>query len=243
MRRALLLLSIGLILLASPASGASFTERIDAIPDIGQTDPKCHFPSGGVHYCGPCAISNSLVWLGEHGYERLLPKAGDRICTQVELVNTLASRKYMDTTLEGGTSPAGVLTGIAKYLGNSGYEYRRLLYQGWRKVPAKFDTGVCSPRIEWIKSGLSGESAVWLNIGWYRYSPARKEYTRVGGHWVTLVGYGVDEAGKDDPDVIIIHDPGFVDGNGFFNDYVRVESIEGGTLVGGSGARCSASGS
>lgn len=231
------------VFLVHPAYGTSFTERLNAIPDLVQTDPNAGFPYGGVHYCGPCAISNSLVWLGENGYEKLLPRAEGRLGIQVELTNMLASRKYMDTTLEWGTSPAAVLQGIAKYLKDCGYEYRQLSYQGWRRVPNRFNTGVRTPQPEWIKSGLQGDSAVWLNVGWYKFSREKKRYTRVGGHWVTLVGFGVDENGQEDPNIVIIHDPGANTPDcRFSNDYVRLRDIDGGTLIGGSGLTHSAAG-
>ena len=231
------------VLLLRPAYGTSFTDRLDSIPDIVQTDPKAHFPYGGVHYCAPCAISNSLVWLGENGYAKLLPKGDGRMRIQVELAKLLASRKYMDTTLEWGTSPAAVLQGISKYLKDCGYEYKQLSYQGWRRVPGKFNTGVSDPDPEWIKSGLKGDSAVWLNVGWYKFNPGKKEYVRMGGHWVTLVGFGADENGMEDPDVVIIHDPGAnTHGCQLCNDYIRLQSIESGSLIGGTGTKYNAAG-
>lgn len=235
MRRTLLLALAGFVLLAPPVYGTSFTDRMDSIPDITQTDPKADFPYGGVHYCGPCAISNSLVWLGENGYEKLLPKAADRMRMQVALVNIIASPKYMDTTLEWGTSPAGVLQGIDKYLEDCGYRNRRLSYQGYRKVPAKFANGTTMPQLDWVKAGLSGDSAVWLNVGWYRYSARKGEYVRLGGHWVTMVGFGKDENGQADPNVLIVHDPGAPSGENP-NGYIRVMNLEAGRkLVTGSG--------
>jgi hypothetical protein len=243
MRRILIAVLAICAVLVHPAYGTSFTDRLNAIPDLVQTDPKAHFPYGGVHYCGPCAISNSLVWLGENGYEKLLPRAKGRMGIQVELANRLASRKYMDTTLEWGTSPFDILQGIAKYLKDCGYEYRQLAYQGWRRVPNRFNTGIKTPQPEWIKSGLQGDSAVWLNVGWYKFSPQKDEYVRVGGHWVTLAGFGVDENGKEDPSVVIIHDPGAdTPGCRFSNDYVRLQNIDSGTLIGGSGTKQSAAG-
>jgi hypothetical protein len=228
----------------SPAYGTPFTDRLNSTPDIVQTDPHARFPYGGIHYCGPCAISNSLVWLGENGYEKLLPEGEERMGRQVELVNLLASGKYMDTTLEWGTSPAAVLQGISKYLRDCGYQYEQLSYQGWRKVPRMFNTGIRTPQPEWIKSGLiQGDSAVWLNVGWYKFNKDKKEYVRTGGHWVTLVGFGVDENGKEDPGVVIIHDPGANTPEcRFSNDYVRLKIIDSGTLIGGSGTAYSAAG-
>ena len=38
------------------------------IPDLTQTDPRGNFPAGGVTYCGPVAVSNSLWALFGKGY-------------------------------------------------------------------------------------------------------------------------------------------------------------------------------
>jgi len=224
------------------AYGAPFTERLNTIPDLIQTDPRAGFPYGGVHYCGPCAITNSLVWLGENGYERLLPSEGSGLQMQSSLATILASKKYMDTTYEWGTSPASVLNGIAKYLRDCGYEYKQLSYQGWRKVSGKYNTGVGVPELGWVKSGLHGDSAVWLNVGWYKFSRVRNEYRRVGGHWVTLAGFGADESGQEDPNILIIHDPGVTPGCSISNSYVRMVKIQNGTISGAEGKVYNAAG-
>ncbi len=231
------------ILLPIFAHAKPFTDWIYSIPDMTQTDPKACFPYGGVHYCGPCAISNSLIWLGENGYGKLLPeKEGDRLHVQAELTNVIASKKYMDTTLESGTSPWGILQGVSRYLHDCGYEYSELSYEGWRAVPSQFNTGLKRPQLDWIEAGLKENSAVWLNIGWYMYSPETREYTRVGGHWVTLAGFGVDKNGKEDSSILIIHDPGSRSGYKFSNDFAKVVRIGSGRLVGGAGKSHDAAG-
>lgn len=242
MRKISILILMIPFFLASSAGAAPCTERLGCIPDLTQTDPQARFPYQGVHYCGPCAVSNSIMWLGENGYEKLLPKAREKLQVQADLTRLLASRKYMDTTLEWGTSPADILKGISRYLRDCGYEYADLSYQGWRKIPRRFNTGETRPRLEWIQSGFLGDSAVWLNVGWYVFSPKKNRYMRVGGHWVTLVGFGVDENGRENPDVLIIHDPATLQKHTSGNDYVRLEKIGGGTLVTGSGKMYGATG-
>ncbi|MEM5785870.1 MAG: hypothetical protein AAGU11_01050 [Syntrophobacteraceae bacterium] len=231
------------LLFTVPALGAPFIERLDAIPDITQTDPKARFPHGGVHLCGPCAVSNSLMWLGENGYEKLVPRSDYRYSAQVDLVNLLASDRYMGTTLEMGTSPAAILYGIEKYVRDCGYVINDLSYEGWRKVPERFHTGVKNPRPDWIRSGfLPAGSAMFLNFGWYRFYPERNEYKRVSGHWVTLAGFGIDRHGNEAPGVLIVHDPGNRPGSEFSNEFVRLEKIRSGTLIAGSGAAHDAAG-
>jgi hypothetical protein len=220
--------------LATPVFAEVCTDRINAIPDLSQTDPSAHFPYGGIHYCGPAAVSNSLMWLANNGYEKLLPKNAPRKSAQVQMICVLAE-KYMETNLDEGTPPAALLEGVAKYIQDSGYRYERLEFEGWRKHPQQFSTGVRVPNLDWIKTGLSGDSAVWLNIGWYEYRRRTAEYKRMGGHWVTLAGFGVDQNGREDPNVLVIHDPSPKTGRTPPNKYLRLEPLTGGRIVSRTG--------
>ena len=143
----------------------------------------------------------------------------------------LGSKKYMNTNLKTGTGAGGLLEGLARYVQDKGYEYRYLKFQGWREHSGRFTLGKAIPELEWIKSGINGNSAVWLNVGWYKYNSSSDEYARTGGHWVTLVGYGVDEKGKRDPAVLIIHDPAPRCGKDQ-HEYVRMKLIGSGRLTG-----------
>jgi hypothetical protein len=210
-----------------------FSGKMDSIPDLGQTDPTVSFPHGGIHLCGPVAVSNSLMWLARQGYRRLLPNIEEPKACQAALTMRISSEEYMDTTLEYGTSPSAVLVGLSRYIKDCGYEYRRLEYQGCRKHPREFSTGVSVPELSWIKKGLLGDSAVFLNIGWYEHPDQINSYRRIGGHWVTLVGFGFDETGKTDPDILIVHDPASKTGNA--NEFVRFERISEGRLSGVNG--------
>jgi hypothetical protein len=91
------------------------------------------------------------------------------------------------------------------------------------------------PDLDWIKKGLLGDSAVFLNIGWYEHPDQIDSYRRIGGHWVTLVGFGIDENGKPDPDILIVHDPASKAGSTPVNEFVRVERIPEGRLSGVNG--------
>lgn len=209
-----------------------FIEKMDEIPDITQTDPAARFPHGGGHFCGPAAASNSLAWLADQGYRKLVQDVDGRSMSQAELAKLIGSREYMDTTLDNGTSPGDILIGFDKYIRDCGFRYRRLEYQGWRRHPREFSTGVSVPDLNWIKKGLLGDSGVLLNVGWYTYDPQADRYRRLSGHWVTLVGYGVDEHGRHDPNVIVIHDPAPRTGMNFGNEFVRLERIRRGAISG-----------
>ncbi|MPY26585.1 hypothetical protein [Shewanella sp. YLB-07] len=130
----------------------------------------------------------------------------------------------MNTHLKNGTGTSGFLKGIDKISRELFGHYSKLEYQGWRKHPPSFSTGVTIPRLEWIKDSIGRESAVWLNIGWYKYDKDSMSYIRKGGHWVTVVGYN---HGK-----LIIHDPAPRAGQDFSNEYVSVHHLVKGRLIG-----------
>jgi len=209
-----------------------YTEKIYSIPDLTQTDKRADFPGGGTQYCCLVAIANSLMWMDSNGFPDLVQNSGDLFHDEVELVKLLGSKAYMDTSLEYGTGTTKLIRGIKKYLQERGYETKRLEYQGWRKHPPEMRSRFPVPRLSWIKQSILGKGAVWLNVGWYEYNRSRDEYTRIAGHWVTLVGYGKDENGRLDPTILILHDPSPRAGKSFRNEYASVSRILRGKLVG-----------
>ena len=208
-----------------------YTEKVDSTPDMTQTDPAAKLPNGGRSHCGPVAVSNSLMWLAGNGFEDLSPDLQEPRKAHFEIARSLGSKKYMNTNLKTGTGAGGVLEGLARYIEDKGYEYRYLKFQGWRKHPERYGLGERIADLNWLKSGIKGNSAAWLNVGWYKHNPWTNEYARIGGHWVTLVGYGVDEKGRADGDILIIHDPAPRCGKSP-HEYVRMELISNGRLTG-----------
>ena len=185
---------------------------INEIPDFTQTDIRGKDSGNGQQYCAPVAVSNSLMWLSKKS-------AG-----QLQLIKKLASKKYMNTSLINGTGVTGVLNGVNKIAVEIFGRYSKLEYQGWRKHPEKYSRGVKIPEIGWLAKGISRKSAVWLNVGWYRFSKKENEYKRIGGHWVTLVGI------KNN--ILIIHDPALMAGRLFSNEFVQITKVLDGTLRG-----------
>jgi hypothetical protein len=206
--------------------------KMSSLPDYLQTDPAYGgLPENGRMYCGPVAVANSIMWLDEHGYDRLVPDTADRKKDQFELISLLGSSVYMDTAPESGTSLGGFLNGVHRYVLDRGYPHAQLAYQGWRDHGTAFGTGVVVPDLTWTKAGIRGTASAWLNIGWYTYDPESDEYTRRDGHWVTLAGYGQDDR-LENPTYLVIHDPAWGTGTSIRNHYLLLERIEGGTLVG-----------
>jgi len=230
-----------LFLLAMPALAtdtipAPVIDKVRDTPDLMQSLPAAGLPDGGVAHCGPVAVSNSLVWLARHGYPRLAPAADLTPVNQGALARLLGERSYMHTTYQDGTSVDGVLYGVARYLTDHAQRFEYLGYQGWDTSSSPYDTGIKVPDLAWIKSGLRGKSAVWLKIGWYRQT-APSEWQKFAGHWVTLVGHGVDERGHAAADMLIVHDPAPRSGERLSSDYVQVIPLEAGTLRSSSGSR------
>lgn len=190
-------------------------------PDFLQTDREAGFAKSGSQFCAPTAVSNSLMWLAENGYDDLRP-AGSAKRAQIAMIRKLSNS--MKTSPVTGTDPAQLLAGVAAYVEESGYTIGELSYEGWRAVPEE-QAASDVPSLEDIMATVANErGAAWLNVGWYRYDEEREEYARKGGHWVTVVGYDGDE--------LLIHDPSPSAGTGFRTQSISLEALTGGTLTG-----------
>lgn len=204
---------------ASPAVMAS------RFPDLTQTDPKGGFARDGKSFCGPVAVSNSLVGL-----------FGDRLhrsrMSQYDLVNRLAAPDYMATHEVEGTGINGLLRGVRRCLDDWGINDYALEYQGWRPHRAEFATGVAEPAPEWIAGILEDGGAVWLNVGWYRTAGAGNGgYERIGGHWVTAIRLRMPPD-PNTPPIVAVHDPAPRAGTVPSREEVELIPLEPGTLTG-----------
>jgi len=206
----LLLLLLAIIPSHSLADGN--TAYINEIPDFTQSRITGWQHGHGSEYCAPVAVSNSLTWMTNYRRE------------QADLSKLLASSKYMNTDVWKGTRTTDFLTGVHAIAMDLFGGYSSLEYQGWKKHPVQYSTGTGVPDIRWITDGIGKDSAVWLNVGWYQYDWQNDIYHRVGGHWVTLVGY--------DTSILVIHDPAPRAGQSFANEYVHTSRIGSGTLAG-----------
>lgn len=184
------------------------------IPDLLQTLNAAGFAGDGQQFCGPVAVSNSLVWLEGNKDESY----------QIDLVHKLSSPTYMNTSTINGTDIFGVTQGVHKYAMERWGKYKTLEYSGWSKSPAQFRSNLKKPTLDWMTSTLHRKGAVWLNIGWYNQEGIN--YRRAGGHWVTLVGY---EQGK-----LVIHDPAPRSGKIFSNQFISLSPLSGGQLIRGT---------
>ena len=200
------------LLLPLTASGES--RFLDDVPDFTQTNVKGESFGNGQQFCAPAAVSNSLVWLDA------------RKVDQKSLVTLLASTGYMDTDLKIGTGTSELLYGVDRYVNERLGGYKTLEYQGWRKHPERYSGDSSVPTLSFMKRGVGGGAAAWINIGWYRVNRFTKEYERIGGHWVTLVGYDFDAQ------QLIINDPAPRAGQNKSSNRVTYRELTGGTLTG-----------
>jgi hypothetical protein len=211
----------GVAVLAQPSQ---YLDKVQSTPRFLQTDGDAGFENSGDEYCAPTAISNSLMWLANHGYRSLKPSASSDKAAQIRMIKLLAGPDLMKTNPEKGTDVAEVIRGVRRYVEDAGYEIERLKYSGWRPA-TKTDVAGKHPDLNAVRKAIaSPHGAAWLNVGWYKYDSDSGDYIRSGGHWVTVVGY--------DGDALLIHDPSPRAGTGFSTQRITFESIDEGRLTG-----------
>lgn len=214
------------------AAPSVFLDRIQAVGDMTQTDRSAKMPGEGKTCCGPVSAANSLAWLAEYGYPDLAPDQSNRTLAIAALARTLSGPTYMRTHMKIGTGAVGVIRGVRKLLAERKCTIKRLEYQGWRGHPKESRTGVAVPQLAWLKKALLGNSGVWLNVGWYTHDESTGDYKRIGGHWVTLVGYRVELRKTGEATVLVLHDPSPKAGTKFANEYALATPLTAGKLTG-----------
>lgn len=191
------------VILAKPVS---FVEKADEISNICQSCYPKIVRWGGKPHCAPAAFSNSLVWLSTHGYPALQPYHDSAAeVAQARLVDHLG--EVMGTSEKAGTSPSKALAGLKRYMEMKQVPYIRIASTGWRTVPDFVKNDGPLANLDWIKEGILAKGSVWILIGWCRYNPNKDNCEIYDGHWMTVVGYGKDRSGHEDPSILIVHDP------------------------------------
>ncbi len=184
------------------------TSRLDRMPDFSQTDRRLGLPNGGSKYCVPVATANVLVWLAEQrGYKKLLPIRGLSTIEKVASVATeLGSSRLMSTAPKGGTNLQKFVNGLSSFIKQSGYNASIETYGPWRyRNVARSNIG--APDMHEIRSEFAQGAGVWISVGFFREGNRSSDLRQIGGHMTTMAGFGVNERGATDRDVIILHDP------------------------------------
>ncbi|MEM8892724.1 MAG: hypothetical protein AAGD28_32385, partial [Bacteroidota bacterium] len=162
-------------------------------------------------FCGPTAVSNGVMYWVKNGYSTLDPKD-----SQVEMVKVLGSESYMNS-FNGGTNLYNLSKGLHKYLKENGAQLKKAYIQHIGKPNRSDDIkddlsyvdlklSQKSIRLDYFKKGLINPKSTHILL-WGRYEKDGKALLRTGGHYVTLVGYGIDDKGKLDKNLLIIHNP------------------------------------
>ena len=207
---------------ASAPKAQPTATKDDATPDFCQTDKEGEFDNGGRVFCGPVAISNSLMCLAETGYPQLISKSDTPKKSQIELIRTLASPDYMHTH-GTGTNTLRLMRGANKYITEHGYTCSQLEYRGWRKVNKELKPSEELPTIDWMAAALTQTAgSACVNIGWYTYDEPTNTYIRRGGHWMT----GTAAYSKDKLAYVTLLDPASRSGLGKVVHQARVEQLK-----------------
>jgi hypothetical protein len=232
-RRVAALLVIGIVLAGVPGRAdpphdvnlpARATEKVEAMPDLCQTDRAFRtLPDRGRNWCGPTAFANVILAMDQRGFDALVP--GDRNAKdqQLRLLEELGSEKYL-CTKGSGTGPVHAMRGLAEFVHDRGYK-ATVAWEGWRNG-GEFSKAATIDQ-QWLQEGLLGDSAVVINVGWYKLDRVNRLYTRIGGHYMTLAGYRQNGDGF----VYLIHDPASRSGPGKVTHEARLVPIPSGRLA------------
>lgn len=200
-------------------------KRISSIPDYYQKENRFGtYPLNGSMYCGPVAVSNSIVWLAKNGFPSLVEFSNDPLLDQHRVIEKLASKGYMNTRSIGSTVQ-DLCRGVEKYLDDCDID-GTLFFEGMYTVSNDF-RGASIPELDTIIKFTTGARAAWLNIGWYKYDLRTNEYHKNGGHWVTLAGYKNQNGAIS----LIINNPGTKKRQ---MEFLNIERIRNGTIFNGN---------
>ncbi len=184
------------------------------MPDIFMTDTALALPDGGEYFCGPVSVANSLIYLQKKGFNNLLSDfQSDTMKIYSDLIYQLSENKYMKTLTNKITPSGYMIRGLKRYVKDSDYDFENIEYKEFGKNP--------SYEIDWLKNRISKgyETMIFL---WIIKKIEPNTMKIIAGHWVSLVGYGKDEKGNTNSEILIIHDPG----SGFnynTNDFVELK--------------------
>lgn len=219
-RNVILLGAMLLFLLTECQSEKSFdypdfyVDRIELMPDLTMTDKKLNLPDGGEYFCGPVSVANSFIYLNNNGFENILPDyQDDTMRIYSDLIHRLSEDKYMKTITNKITPHRYMKRGLKRYIKEADYDFEKIEYRAFGKKP-NYD-------IEWLKENISNECETMIFL-WITKEVEPNVMKIVAGHWVSFVGYGKDEIGQINLDIVIINDPG----SGFEypkNDFVRLK--------------------
>ena len=161
-------------------------------------------------FCGPTAVSNGIIYWTKNGYPDLNP-----MNSQVEMVKVLGSEEYMNA-FNGGTNLYNLCKAVNMYLKENGSKLKKAYIRHIGKpsysnslekasyVDVKYYQKSIDPNF--YKKNLINPKSLQILL-WGKYKMEKGGLVRVGGHYVTVVGYGLDEKDKPNKNMLIIHNP------------------------------------
>lgn len=185
-----------------PAQWVSARERTPDISQRGMPNPN---------YCAPCAVANLLLaWQSSESFSaESTSEAARRLAIQ------LGGPEYMQTKQRNGTNRYRLVNGMHRmveqqdkhlygtYLGVRDYALKELD----EPMREALQASVGVPTLEHLKAEVVGGKGVVILFGSYKPNPKNSNrMERVGGHYVAVVGYGVNAAGEADSQSILLHD-------------------------------------
>jgi hypothetical protein len=151
-------------------------EDTPPLVQLGQGPDDSGLPNSGEDYCGPTSMTMNLFWLARQGFTTLAPEFTEANAYNLDRVlGGLAN-----TTPTGGTQSSDLIEGVVLYLslkGLSGSVHGHL---------------IDAPTQEDLASYFTGYNLLATEIGWYKGTEGSHEYTRTGGHFVSLLDYDID---------------------------------------------------
>jgi hypothetical protein len=175
---------------------------------LNQINPK--FPGDGSMFCAPTSTTMEFSYLVKQGFTRLLPPDDNRHASYIDLIETLGSADFMDTTGRNGTRTLSLIQGVQKYVQSKGYVVKAINYSGVNGGKLKPPINVIShalPDFEQLRIAVNKRhSIVLMNVGYYRQDD-QTVYHRSSGHWLAVVGYGTAGDGNVDPSIVLLHNP------------------------------------
>ena len=181
----------------------------------------------------PEAAANSLLWLAENGFPALSP-GGEGAAP--ELARRLSGSAYLNTS--SFPPPfASVINGLITYIEEKNYQIETVSLQDIRRFDAQSLTSQNARNhlenedqsrqitLDFAQKGLLTNSIVLIE--WGVYEPAGDSlnllFHKVGNHWATVVGYGINEYNVENSQTLIVHSPAH---GGEDPLYLKVEELD-----------------
>ena len=186
-------------------------------PDISQRG----FPNG--NYCAPCAATNLLFQFENRDLLKLPTDFGaihgstDRAKQrQMRLALLLGDDEHMKTLTRNGTNRYRLVNGMDKFVREACNAELSIQYLGIRSYSKELLDQQIRPRIlpvigipqmHHVRQALDAGKGVMILFGSYRRNPDRPEkLERLGGHYVAVVGHGINPNGQPSSHYLLLHD-------------------------------------